>query len=165
MKYLSIFMFLVLTSCSSQKVTLVVETWKPYCGGAKPTPEMAKGTKTPFANEKVVLYKMNVDSKSYTLEKWITLDSTGKWNGKLKTGSYQVFRGDKMLSIEEIQQKFRKPDSEMYAFVGIEYLKSWKETTDFTFEVKDETSVSITLNEKCFVGLNPCMDYIGPKPR
>lgn len=142
-----------------------METWKPYCGGAKPTPEIAKGTSRPFKNEKVILYKMNVDSKSYTIEKWITLDSIGKWNGKLKAGSYQVFRGDKLLSIEEIQQKFRKPDSEMYAFVGIEYLKSWKETADFTFEVKDETTVSITLNEKCFVGLNPCMEYIGPKPR
>jgi hypothetical protein len=142
-----------------------METWKPYCGGAKPTPEIAKGTSRPFKNEKVILYKMNVDSKSYTIEKWITLDSIGKWNGKLKAGSYQVFRGDKLLSIEEIQQKFRKPDSEMYAFVGIEHLKSWKETADFTFEVKDETIVSITLNEKCFVGLNPCMEYIGPKPR
>lgn len=165
MKYLSILILIVLTSCSSQKVTLFMETWKPYCGGAKPTPEIAKGTSRPFKNEKVILYKMNVDSKSYTIEKWITLDSIGKWNGKLKAGSYQVFRGDKLLSIEEIQQKFRKPDSEMYAFVGIEYLKSWKETADFTFEVKDETTVSITLNEKCFVGLNPCMEYIGPKPR
>lgn len=165
MKYLSILMLLILTSCSSQKVALVVETWKPYCGGAKPTPEIAKGTTSAFKNEKVVLYKMNVDSKFYTLEKWIKLDSTGKWTGKLKTGSYQVFRGDKMLSIEEIQQKFRKPDTEMYAFVGIEYLKSWKKTADFSFEVKDETSVSFTLNEKCFVGLNPCMEYIGPKPR
>lgn len=165
MKYLRILILIVLTSCSSQKVTLFMETWKPYCGGAKPTPEIAKGTSRPFKNEKVILYKMNVDSKSYTIEKWITLDSIGKWNGKLKTGNYQVFRGDKLLSIEEIQQKFRKPDSEMYAFVGIEYLKSWKETADFTFEVKDETTVSITLNEKCFVGLNPCMEYIGPKPR
>lgn len=158
-------MLLIITSCSSQKVALVIETWKPYCGGAKPSPEMSKGTRTPFANEKVVLYKMNDDSKSYMLEKWITLDSTGKWNGKLKIGSYQVFRGDKMLSIEEIQQKFRKPDNEMYAFVGIEYLKSWKETPDFTFEVKNEASVSITLRENCFVGLNPCLEYIGPKPR
>ncbi len=165
MKYLSILTFIVLTSCSSQKVTLLFETWKPYCGGAKPTPEIAKGIRTPYSNEKVAIYKMNDDSKSFTLEKWITLDSLGKWNGKLKTGSYQVFRGDKMLSIEEIQQKFRKPDSEMYAFVGLEQLKSWKATPDFTFEVSDEANVSITLSEKCFVGLNPCMEYIGPKPR
>ena len=165
MKFLSILMLLVLTSCSSQKVALVVETWKPYCGGAKPTPEMAKGTNTPYANEKMVLFKMSDDSKSYTLEKWISLDSLGKWDGKLNPGNYRVFRSDKMLSIEEIQQKFRKPESEMYAFVGVEMLKSWKATADFTFEVKEKTNVSITLSENCFVGLNPCMVYIGPKPR
>jgi hypothetical protein len=142
-----------------------METWKPYCGGAKPTSEMAKGTRTPLSNEKVAIYKLNDQLKSFAFEKWIQLDSTGKWNGKLKPGNFRVFRADKMLSIEEIQQKFRKPDSEMYAFVGLEQLESWKATPDFTFEVKDETNVSITLSEKCFVGLNPCMEYIGPKPR
>jgi hypothetical protein len=156
---------LLLTSCTAQKVTVAVEVYKPYCGGAKPTPEMAKGTNTPYANEKMVLFKMSDDSKSYTLEKWISLDSLGKWDGKLNPGNYRVFRSDKMLSIEEIQQKFRKPESEMYAFVGVEMLKSWKATADFTFEVKEKTNVSITLSENCFVGLNPCMVYIGPKPR
>ena len=156
---------LLLTSCTAQKVTVIMEVYKPYCGGAKPTPEMAKGIRTPFSNEKVAVFKMSDDLKSFGFEKWILLDSLGNWNGKLKTGSYQVFRGDKMLSIEEIQQKFRKPDNEMYAFVGIKQLESWKAIADFTFEVKDETNVSITLSEKCFVGLNPCMEYIGPKPR
>jgi hypothetical protein len=89
----------------------------------------------------------------------------GNWNGKLKQGTYIVFRSDKMLTIEEIEKKFRKPDSELYAFVGIKQLETWKATADFNFEVKDKTNVTITLSEKCFVGLNPCMEYIGPKPR
>jgi hypothetical protein len=165
MKPFFYFSLLLLTSCTAQKVTVAVEVYKPYCGGAKPTPEMAKGIRTPFSNEKVAVFKMSDDLKSFDFEKWIQLDSLGNWNGKLKTGSYQVFRSDKMLSIEEIQQKFRKPDNEMYAFVGIKQLESWKATADFTFEIKDETNVSITLSEKCFVGLNPCMEYIGPKPR
>jgi hypothetical protein len=142
-----------------------MEVYKPYCGGAKPTPEIAKGIRTPFSNEKVAFFKMSNNLKSFDFEKWIQLDSLGNWNGKLKQGTYIVFRSDKMLTIEEIEKKFRKPDTEMYAFVGIKQLESWKATADFTFEVKDETNVSITLSEKCFVGLNPCMEYIGPKPR
>lgn len=164
MKYLTFIALLILTSCSSQKVAVYVETWKPYCGGAKPTPEMAMGTKTPFSNEKVAIY-LESDEKSFDFLQMIQLDSAGKWNGKLKSGNYKIYRADKLLSIEEIQQKFRKPDNEMYAFVGIQFLESWKQTADFSFEVIDETNVSITLSEKCFVGLNPCMEYIGPKPR
>lgn len=156
---------LLLTSCTAQKVSIFMEVYKPYCGGAKPTPEMAKGIRTPFSNQKAAVFKMSDDLKSFDFEKWIQLDSLGNWIGKLKHGTYNVFRADKMLSIEEIEKKFRKPDDEMYAFVGIKQLESWKATTDFTFEVKDETNVSITLSEKCFVGLNPCMQYIGPKPR
>ena len=158
-------LLLLLTSCTAQKVSVFMEVYKPYCGGAKPTPEIAKGIRTPFSNEKVAFFKMSNDLKSFDFEKWIQLDSLGNWNGKLKQGTYIVFRSDKMLTIEEIEKKFRKPDTEMYAFVGIKQLESWKATADFTFEVKDETNVSITLSEKCFVGLNPCMEYIGPKPR
>lgn len=156
---------LLLTSCTAQKVSVFMEVYKPYCGGAKPTPEIAKGIRTPFSNEKVAIFKMSDDLKSFDFEKWIQLDSLGNWTGKLKQGTYIVFRSDKMLSIEEIKQKFQKPDSELYAFVGIKQLETWKATADFSFEVKDETNVSITLSEKCFVGLNPCMEYIGPKPR
>ena len=156
---------LLLTSCTAQKVSVFMEVYKPFCGGAKPTPEIAKGIRTPFSNEKVAFFKMSNNLKSFDFEKWIQLDSLGNWNGKLKQGTYIVFRSDKMLTIEEIEKKFRKPDTEMYAFVGIKQLESWKATADFTFEVKDETNVSITLSEKCFVGLNPCMEYIGPKPR
>ena len=158
-------LLLLLTSCTAQKVSVFMGVYKPYCGGAKPTPEIAKGIRTPFSNEKVAFFKMSNDLKSFDFEKWIQLDSLGNWNGKLKQGTYIVFRSDKMLTIEEIEKKFRKPDTEMYAFVGIKQLESWKATADFTFEVKDETNVSITLSEKCFVGLNPCMEYIGPKPR
>ena len=156
---------LLLTSCTAQKVSVFMEVYKPYCGGAKPTPEIAKGIRTPFSNEKVAVFKMSNDLKSFDFEKWIQLDSLGNWNGKLKQGTYIVFRSDKMLTIEEIEKKFRKPDSELYAFVGIKQLETWKATADFNFEVKDKTNVTITLSEKCFVGLNPCMEYIGPKPR
>lgn len=163
MKLVILVSLVFLTSCTAQKVSIFIEVHKPYCGGAKPTPDMAKGSSVPFSNEKVAVYKVRGDLSSFY--KWIQMDSDGKWNGSLKSGNYKIYRTDKTLSIEEIQKKFRKPDSEMYAFVGEEMVKSWKETPDLTFEVKDQASVSITLREKCFVGLNPCMEYVGPKPK
>ena len=165
MRLFSILFICVLSSCSMRKVSVFVEVYHPYCGGAKPTPEVARGVKTPFKGEKVAVYRMNDDLKSSRFNKWIQLDSTGNWNGKLKMGSYNIFRADKMLSVEEIEKKYRKPDNEMYAFVGLEILTAWKATPDFTVEVKENSEVKIELTEKCFVGLNPCMKYIGPKPR
>jgi hypothetical protein len=165
MKSLTILAILILTSCSSQKVAISVETWKPYCGGAKPTPEIAKGIRTPFSNEKVAIYQMSDDLKTFSFNKWIELDSEGKWSGSLKPGTYEIYRADKMLSMEEIEKKFRQPDNENYAFVGEEKLKIWKATPDFSMEVKEKTEVKVELKEKCFVGLNPCMEYVGPKPK
>lgn len=156
---------MILTSCSSQKVAISVETWKPYCGGAKPTPEIAKGIRTPFSNEKVAVYKMDNETKSFSFIRWIQLDSAGKWIGSLKQGTYEIYRADKMLSIEEIEKKYRQTDNENYAFIGEEKLKTWKATPDFSMEVKHKTEVKVELKEKCFVGLNPCMEYIGPKPK
>jgi hypothetical protein len=158
-------LILFLFSCSTQKVSVLVEVYKPYCGGAKPTPEMAKGSKIPFSNEKIAVYIKNSDETlTPVFLKWIVLDSFGKWKGSLKSGSYNLFRFEKTLSFTELEKKYRAPDNEMYGFVGEEKIIQWKETPDYTLEVSKETIVTITLSEKCFVGLNPCMEYIGPKP-
>ena len=166
MKPIFYLFLLLLASCTAQKVSVFMEVYKPYCGGAKPTPEIAQGSRTPFSNQRIAIARRNPnDNVNPEIVKWITLDSLGKWTGKLKLGSYVLFREDKTLTIEEIQQKYRKLDNEMYAFVGIEMLTAWKNTADFTMEVKENSEVKIELKEKCFVGLNPCMEYIGPKPR
>lgn len=166
MKLFNLLFLVLLTSCTAQKVAVHVEVFKPYCGGAKPTPEMARGERTPYSNQKIAVFRRSIDKDSAPiLVKWIDLDSLGKWIGPLKPGTYDLYRSDKILSIEEIEQKYRKQDNEIYAFVGEEKLRIWKSTPDFTMEVKEKSTVKIELTEKCFVGLNPCMEYIGPKPR
>lgn len=166
MKLIILVFIAVLTSCTAQKISVYVEVHKPYCGGAKPTPEIAKGTRTPFSNQKVAIFKSASNKTTPPVfVKFIELDSLGKWIGKLKPGSYDFFRAEKTRSISEIEKKHRKPDNEMYAFVGGEKLKIWKETPDFKIEIKENSDLTITLSERCFVGLNPCMEYIGPKPK
>jgi hypothetical protein len=113
MKLIILVFIAVLTSCTAQKISVYVEVHKPYCGGAKPTPEIAKGTRTPFSNQKVAIFNSASNkTKPPVFVKFIELDSLGKWNGKLKPGSYDFFRAEKTLSISEIEKKYRKPDND-----------------------------------------------------
>lgn len=164
--YLLILTFFLFNACFSQRVNLFVESWKPYCGGAKPTPEVERGIRTPFSGEKIAAFRRNYEnSNPPVLVKWLELDEAGKWSGCLKPGVYEFYRSDKILSLDEIEKKYRLPDNENYAFVGVAKLNKWKTTPDYTIEIKKKTELKITLIEKCFVGLNPCMEYIGPNPR
>ena len=164
--YLLILTFFLFNACFSQRVNLFVESWKPYCGGAKPTPEVERGIRTPFSGEKIAAFRRNYEnSNPPVLVKWLQLDEEGKWEGCLKPGIYDFYRSEKILSLDEIEKKHRFKDNENYAFIGIEKLNKWKTTPDYTIEIKKKTELKITLIEKCFVGLNPCMEYIGPNPK
>ena len=57
MKALWILGLLTLISCSAQKQTLVFFKHTPYCGGAKPTPEMANGTVVMASKSKFAITK------------------------------------------------------------------------------------------------------------
>jgi hypothetical protein len=120
-----------------------------------------------FQTDNVLIQEAQAKAMGMTLEQLSKVFYQQEMN-RLSAEQFKNMYGEQtyeQLKQLEIQQKFQKPDSELYAFVGIKQLETWKSTADFTFEVNDETNVSITLSEKCFVGLNPCMEYIGPKPR
>jgi hypothetical protein len=150
---------LVLASCQAQKQTLVFIKRTPYCGGAKPTPEMARGTIEMAKKSKFAITKKG----QLKVEKWIVTDSSGTWTGKLEPGSYDVYRADKRLSTQELIIKYDLKDSEFYKFNGEKCLELWKLQSDFTFETSNSGSVHIELKGKCYVGFRPCLDYIGPK--
>lgn len=161
MKLLFIAFLLVLTSCSAQKVTIAVNIKYTYCGGAKPTPEMQKGRLEPADSMRFGI----VREGELEVSQWLTLDTDGKWNGKLKAGNYFIFREDKTLTIEEIIKKHKLISSEMYNFKGIECLEIWKKEADHSFTVKSsaENAIYFELRSKCYIGLKPCLEYIGPK--
>lgn len=152
---------LFLYSCSAQKVSLSFSTQTPYCGGAKPTPEMAAGRKEPCSNLKVALVKEG-ETKVF---KWLTLDSSGMWMGDLVMGNYLIFQEDKFFSTDDLIKKYNLVDSELYRFNGIICLEKWKKEADFKL-VFDENWSSISeyiFKAKCQVGQRPCLEYVGPK--
>lgn len=89
MKYLSIIILssMLAMSCSSQKkISLTVNYLQPYCGGARPTPEMEAEAQTPkpLANTSLVL----IDAKGKA--KTVKTDKNGKLTLKLKPGNYEL---------------------------------------------------------------------------
>jgi hypothetical protein len=152
---------ILLASCSVQKATISFSTQYSYCGGAKPTPEMAAGRKEPCSKLKVALVKEG-ETK---VHKWLTLDADGMWIGDLTPGNYLIFQEDKFLTTEELIKKHNLIDSELYRFNGITCLEKWKKEADFQFSFDENwSSVSeFIFKAKCQVGLRPCLEYIGPK--
>lgn len=159
MKAIWIVSVLLLFSCSAQKQTLVFIKHIPYCGGAKPTPEMTRGTVTMASKTKFAITKKG-DKK---IVKWIVTDTSGTWTGKLNTGTYDIYRAEKFWSNKELITHFKLVDTDFYRFNGEKCLDSWKLQPDYSFESKNSGSIHVELKGKCFVGFSPCFDYIGPK--
>jgi hypothetical protein len=161
MKVLLFVTAIFLASCSAQKATFSFSTQYPYCGGAKPTPEMAAGRKEPCSNLKVALVKEG-ETKVY---KWLTIDADGMWIGNLAQGNYSVFQEDKFLSTEELIKKHNLVNSDLYRFGGVTCLEKWKKEADFqiVFDKSWSNINEFIFKSKCQVGLKPCLEYIGPK--
>ena len=159
--YLLLTLITFIYGCSSQRQTLVFIKHTPYCGGARPTPEMARGTTVMAAKSKFALTKKG----EKTVEKWITTDTSGTWAGKLNAGNYDVYRADKFLNNEVLKLQMNSfiIDTTNYRFVGEKCLDLWKKEPDYSFTVANSGSIHIELKGKCFVGFTPCIEYIGPK--
>ncbi len=53
--YLLLCLFILPIVLFGQKTTLSLSVRTPYCGGAKPTPEMAAGTTRSFGNQRLII--------------------------------------------------------------------------------------------------------------
>ena len=155
-----------IASCQSYHIQLHGDIYKPYCGGARPTEAQEKGVVIAASNRiyDVFDYLHNADK----VLKKIELDSNGNCFGEFKVGYYALKQVEKSWSIETLKKYYSVNDTINYRYAGDKKITLWKEQLDYVFEVKKETpknAFNFILNEKCFVGLNPCFEYIGPKPR
>jgi len=160
-----ILIMLLIVSCSSQKIQIQLQVFKPYCGGAKPTAIQAEGTL--YASAGMQLDLSCVDKNNTRRVKQIYLDDNGLWKGALREGQYTIKQADKSLSLTALKAKYHLNDTLNYKYIGDKKLDQWTKETDFVFSVvaSDTLRKSFILKEKCFVGLNPCFEYKGPKPR
>jgi hypothetical protein len=155
-----------IASCQSYHIQLHGDIYKPYCGGAKPTEEQEKGLVITASNRVYDVFDF-LHNPDKVLKK-IELDSNGNYLGEFKVGYYALKQVEKSWSIEKLKKYYSVMDTINYRYAGDKKITLWKEQLDYVFEVKKETAKStnnFTMKEKCFVGLNPCFEYIGPKPR
>ena len=171
MKVFFLISIVFLISCSLFKkktddniVIGTVKVHKPYCGGARPSPEMEKGTYMPFKNTSfIVKTSMANDPKTNTVATFIT-DENGEFKINLKPGKYVVIHEDKALPFDKYVLKYNKPTTYMQ-YVGDKEAKNIYEMYDCQFIVEENKAVEVILKSKCFVGTNFCLKYTGPLPQ
>ncbi|MBL7919121.1 MAG: hypothetical protein JNJ40_02335 [Bacteroidia bacterium] len=80
--------FFVLSSCSQKKlVSAQINFMQPYCGGARPTPEIIKDSETPrpYANKTIVFVSSTGKTDS------VKTNAAGLFSAKLKIGDYKLY--------------------------------------------------------------------------
>ncbi|MFM7301648.1 MAG: hypothetical protein ACKO1R_10970 [Crocinitomicaceae bacterium] len=167
--YVLLCIFILPIVLFGQKTSLTLSVRTPYCGGAKPTPEIAAGTTKSYGNQRLIIqYQKTNEVKS---GKWnsleITVDSNGNWKGKIpKKSNIRIFLADQFLSLSELKSNYSLSDTKRYTLKDDAAIELWKSKPIYEKSVKEfKKSIQIELLEACFVGLNPCYWYTGPKPR
>jgi hypothetical protein len=135
---------------------------KPYCGGARPNPTIAAGYYEPMKFEKFNILKGKSFTEGMEIYKEITLDVEGNAVFSLPIGDYMLIRADKYLSLEAFMMKNAPMDDKNYKIKGDDCFKTWKNTPEMYFRVVNDTSIELLQKAKCWVGINECIEYVGP---
>jgi hypothetical protein len=70
------------------------------------------------------------------------------------------------LSLSELKSKYSLSETKRYTLKDDAAIELWKSKPIYEKSAKEfKKSIQIELLEACFVGLNPCYWYTGPKPR
>lgn len=163
---------MILISCGVKKntepsglksVDIHATVHKPYCGGAKPNPDVAAGYYESMKYEKFKLIKGDtIDPKMPPLRD-VDLDEGGNVNLQLEPGTYLLVHADKYLSLEEFIKKNQPVEEKLYSVKSDECFEDWKKEIDFLFTVVNDTTIEFRKKARCWTETNPCIEYTGPK--
>lgn len=142
--------------------TGTIQTHKPYCGGARPTPEMEKGFTDPVPNADFYIYSGDRPENKKDMIK-VTTNEQGVFTVQLIPGEYHIVQAQKLLPLEEFI-KNNTYDSQHYQQAPEPCFRDWKDSPDFSFKLEGESKEVFTENHRCFIGANPCLKYVGPYP-
>ncbi|NVK63375.1 MAG: hypothetical protein HWE22_02260 [Flavobacteriales bacterium] len=143
-----------------QKLTVTFQSHRPYCGGAAPTEEQAKGFTEPMANQVFYLYKDERPNSVTDMVK-VTTDESGTFSIDLKDGRFSIISEDKALPLKEFIKK-KKIEGEFYEYSDDSCFETWRTTPEFTIDLSHPTDEVVTIKTDCYTGDNPCMQYTGP---
>ncbi|MDG1330879.1 MAG: prealbumin-like fold domain-containing protein [Crocinitomicaceae bacterium] len=145
-----------------QTLTVTFQSHRPYCGGAAPTEAQSAGFTNPIANQVFYIYK---DERPSSITKMVRVktDENGKLSIDLKDGTYSIISEDKALPIDEFIKK-KKIEGDFYQYSADSCFETWRTTPDLTVEISNPMVETVTIQQKCYTGDNPCMKYTGPYP-
>ncbi len=159
--FLAVTSFSILeTKCHKYKLNGTVYKHTPYCGGVRPSPEIENGTNSVFANQTFGIVN---DTTSRKVVEKFTTDNNGYFSVNLKKGHYFVFLDFKLTDFDTFYKNFSKKEHFKVPKDKKCFLK-WYKTPEFEITLTQDTTIKFTVNAQCFVGLNPCMQYTGPRP-
>jgi hypothetical protein len=135
---------------------------KPYCGGAKPSPDAADGYDEPMSGHTFNIFQGTKYSLDLPVIGEFTFDQEGKTTLKLSPGNYMIMHADKLLPLNEFMTKYGVAWNENYKIKDSGCFDEWKNTADLCLQVSNDTLIEFKQKARCWVGTNPCMEYIGP---
>lgn len=136
--------------------------YHPYCGGAKPSPDVEKGYYESMKFGSFKLFKGTVYNGENELVQVTDLDEAGNVTLQLADGDYLLMRSDKFLSIADFMKNNGPANEIHYVIKDQSCFKTWMNTPDLIFSVHTDTVIELRDKAKCWVGTNPCLEYIGP---
>ncbi|MEY4603772.1 MAG: hypothetical protein RIT43_1064 [Bacteroidota bacterium] len=167
--YLIFMVALLLSSCSILKpkedgiaVAIHGTVHKPYCGGARPSPDVAAGYYEPLNNQSFKVYQGKSFSVDLKENSEFTFDQEGNVSLNLNPGTYFFVQSDKLLPLDKFMEKYAVAPSDHYVVKDEGCFNEWKNTVDLYLDVKNDTLVEFRQKARCWVGTNPCLVYVGP---
>lgn len=151
------------TTNATHRVVGTIQVHQPYCGGARPTQERARGTFAPLASTTFFVRKGDTNSPENEVVAHFSTDASGTFELQLPTGVYSVLHSDKELSVDAFIAK-QSPTGPHRTSSGRTCMEAWYQRPDFLLSVTRDTSVVLTYNARCYTGTNPCAVYNGPVP-
>jgi hypothetical protein len=142
------------------KVTF--QSHRPYCGGAAPTPEMEQGFTEALADRVFYIYEGERPSSVTKMIK-VRTDANGYFSIDLKKGVYSIISEDKALTLKEFIEK-KKIIDEVYGYDDDSCFEEWYNTPELVVDLSSNEERNVVINEGCFTGDNPCMQWRGPYP-
>jgi hypothetical protein len=143
-----------------QTITGNVQVVQPYCGGARPTPEIEKNARkpNPFVGKLFYIRKGKTNSiKAKIIDSFIA-DAQGNFSIKIPKGTYSIIVQEQKnaLNIKKYNTQFQKADSVC--------LKKWWSTPYHLLIVKTVNEpLQFMFTNRCYIQSDaPCLYYNGP---
>jgi hypothetical protein len=145
------------------KAEIVLNSVRPHCGGALLSLEDSQGRLIPIMNTDYFLIQSFDSIPDFSKYQTIKTNELGTIKVDLSEGIYHLFHKDKSLNIDA-WLKLKQRQGENYKNAPESCFLDWKKRPDFIFEIKSDSTISLSERHRCFTGNNPCIEYYGPYP-